>query len=422
MRMFTDAPPLAARRDRSEQLKRELHNYLIGEVEAAKLSLPEISSEELKNFISIKTNRFLAANQHAVNAIDVAELNEQMVHELIGFGPLEPLLADPQVNDILVNGANQIYVERRGVLSLTSLRFIDDEHVLRVVRRILAPLGRRVDESSPMVDARLPDGSRVNVIIPPLAIDGPSMSIRKFRADALKAEDLIAYGTIDNKILEFLARAVEHRCNIIVSGGTGAGKTSLLNMISQFIPEGERIVTIEDAAELRLRHPHVVRLETRPPNIEGEGEVVTRDLLRNSLRMRPDRIVIGEIRNDEIIDLVQAMNTGHDGCMSTIHANTPSDAVLRMEMLAGLAGFHGSEDALRRMICSGVDLIVQIARQSSGKRRVTSITEVVNVRDGRVVLNELFTWDPDEDRFSLGAARPESAKVRRALGIVGAGR
>jgi pilus assembly protein CpaF len=420
--MFSDVPPVNGRRDRSEQIKRDLHGFLVSEVEAAKLSLPEISSDELKSFISIKTNRFLTMQQLAVSSVDVAMLNEQMVHELIGYGPLETLLSDPQINDILVNGPDRIYVERKGVLERTALRFIDNDHVLRVVRRILAPLGRRVDESSPMVDARLPDGSRVNVIIPPLAIDGPSLSIRKFRADALRAEDLLAYGTLDSKVLDFLSRAVEQRCNIIVSGGTGAGKTSLLNMISQFMTDGERIVTIEDAAELRLRHPHVVRLETRPANIEGEGEIMTRDLLRNSLRMRPDRIVIGEIRNDEIIDLVQAMNTGHDGCMSTIHANTPSDAILRMEMLAGLAGFRGSEDALRRMICAGVDLIVQIARLPKGRRRITSVMEVVNIRDGRVVMNEIFNWNPDTDRFQLCESRPESAKLRKILGFEGGSR
>lgn len=410
----------SGRRDRSEQLKVDLHNHLVGEIENAKISLPEISSDELRHFISVKTNRYLLASQIAVSAVDVAALNEQMVYELIGFGPLETLLQDSQVNDILVNGPNSIYVERRGVLEKTKLRFNDNDHVLRVIRRILAPLGRRVDETRPMVDARLPDGSRVNAIIPPLAIDGPCISIRKFRADALQAEDLLSYGTLDKRLLDFLSRTVAARCNVIVSGSTGAGKTSLLNMLSQFIGDGERVVTIEDAAELRLRHPHVVRLETRPPNIDGEGEIVARDLLRNSLRMRPDRIIIGEIRNDEVIDLVQAMNTGHDGCMSTVHANNPADALLRFELLAGLAGFQGSEDALRRMICSGIDIIVQISRLPNGKRRITSVVEVVNIRDSRVVLNDLFLYRPDSDTFVNGDSRPESPKLRKMMEATGA--
>ena len=416
-RVFGDYEP--SRRERFGQLRADLHNYLIGEIENAKLSLSEISGDELRHFVSIKINRFLLDRQIAVSALDVSALNEQMVHELIGFGPLETLLQDPQVNDILVNGPDNIYVERRGVLEKTGLRFNDDDHVLRVIRRILAPLGRRVDETRPMVDARLPDGSRLNAIIPPLAIDGPCISIRKFRADALCAEDLLAYGTVDQRLLDFLARAVAARCNIIVSGGTGAGKTTLLNMLSQFIHEGERIITIEDAAELRLRHPHVVRLETRPPNIEGEGEIGTRDLLKNALRMRPDRIVIGEIRSDEVIDLVQAMNTGHDGCMSTVHANSPADALLRLELLTGLAGFQGSQEALRRMICSGVNLIVQISRQATGERRITSVVEVGNIRDGRVVTNELFTYCAETDTFIQCESPPENAKLKGLVALEG---
>jgi pilus assembly protein CpaF len=287
--------------------------------------------------------------------------------------------------------------------------------VLRVIRRILAPLGRRIDESSPMVDARLPDGSRVNAIVPPLALNGPCLSIRKFRKDPLLAQDLLQFGSFDRDMLNFLTAAVEKRCNIIVSGGTGAGKTTLLNVLSRSIPPGERIVTIEDAAELQLDHEHVVRLETRPPNIDGAGEVTARDLVRNALRMRPDRIILGEVRGREVMDVLQAMNTGHDGCMSTVHANNPSDAMLRLEMLAGLAGFQGSEGTLRQMIAAAVELVIQISRMPNGQRRVVSITEVTGVRDNQFVLNELYAFDLDTGRFQRENVTPCNPKLRELV-------
>ncbi|HZV99912.1 MAG TPA: CpaF family protein, partial [Methylophilaceae bacterium] len=299
-----------------------------------------------------------------------------------------------------------------GRLEITTLRFIDDDHVLRVIRRILAHLGRRIDESSPMVDARLPDGSRVNAIIPPLALDGPCLSIRKFRKEPLLAADLIQLGTIDAAMLTFLTHAVERRCNVIVSGGTGAGKTTLLNVLSRFIPHTERIVTIEDAAELQLDHEHVVRLETRPPNIDGGGEVGPRDLLRNTLRMRPDRIILGEVRGREVMDVLQAMNTGHDGCMSTVHANSPGDAMLRLEMLAGLANFQGSEDTLRKMIAAAIELVIQVGRLPNGQRKVISVTEIVGVRDNQFVMNELYSYDEASSRFITASVNPYNQKLR----------
>jgi pilus assembly protein CpaF len=395
-----------------QELKFLLHRFLIGEIERDRIALFEIPRQEVADYVRRKVTLYIAEKHLPVSGYDLENLSEDMVDELAGYGPLETLIKDERVNDILVNGAKQIFVEREGKLEATTMRFIDDEHVLRVIRRILAPLGRRIDESSPMVDARLPDGSRVNAIVPPLALNGPCLSIRKFRKDPLLAQDLIQLGSFDRDMLSFLTAAVEKRCNIIVSGGTGAGKTTLLNVLSRSIPPGERIVTIEDAAELQLDHEHVVRLETRPPNIDGAGEVTARDLVRNSLRMRPDRIILGEVRGREVMDVLQAMNTGHDGCMSTVHANNPSDAMLRLEMLAGLAGFQGTEGTLRQMIAAAVELVIQISRMPNGQRRVVSITEVTGVRDNLFVLNELFAFDLDSGRFQRENVTPCNPKLR----------
>jgi pilus assembly protein CpaF len=395
-----------------QELKFLLHRFLISEIERDRIALFDIPRPEVADYVRRKVTLYIAEKHLPVSGYDLENLSEDMVDELAGYGPLETLIKDERVNDILVNGAKQIFVEREGKLEATTMRFIDDEHVLRVIRRILAPLGRRIDESSPMVDARLPDGSRVNAIVPPLALNGPCLSIRKFRKDPLLAQDLIQLGSFDRDMLDFLTAAVEKRCNIIVSGGTGAGKTTLLNVLSRSIPPGERIVTIEDAAELQLDHEHVVRLETRPPNIDGAGEVTARDLVRNALRMRPDRIILGEVRGREVMDVLQAMNTGHDGCMSTVHANNPSDAMLRLEMLAGLAGFQGSEGTLRQMIAAAVELVIQISRMPNGQRRVVSITEVTGVRDNLFVLNELYAFDLDTGRFQRENVTPCNPKLR----------
>ncbi|WP_330997882.1 CpaF family protein [Pseudothauera rhizosphaerae] len=394
-----------------QDLKFRLHRHLIGEIERDRLNLAEMSPAELAVYVRDTVSRYLLDKQLPVSGYDLDSLAEEMVDELTGYGPLETLIKDDRINDILVNGARAIFVERDGKLERTALRFIDDDHVVRVIRRILAPLGRRIDESSPLVDARLPDGSRVNAVVPPIALDGPCLSIRKFRQDPLQAGDLLSYGTFDTDLLAFLTTAVKRRCNILVSGGTGAGKTTLLNVLSRFISDDERIVTIEDAAELQLRHEHVVRLETRPPNVDGMGSVVARDLVRNALRMRPDRIVLGEVRGNEVMELLQAMNTGHDGCMSTVHANNSADALLRLEMLAGLAGFQGKEQTLRQTIAASIELVVQIGRLADGKRRILAVVELVGVRDGQFVLNELCRHDAATDRFESGNARPVSPKL-----------
>lgn len=401
-----------------QELKFQLHRYLINQIEHDHLSPLEMPRQVLDDYVRDKISRYISEKHLAVSAHDISDLSEEMVDELVGYGPLESLIKDDHINDILVNGARSIYVEREGKLEQTTLRFIDDEHVVRVIRRILAHLGRRIDESSPMVDARLPDGSRINAIIPPLALDGPCMSIRKFRKEPLQANDLIQLGTLDAGLLAFLTHAVTARCNIIVSGGTGAGKTTLLNVLSRFIPQNERIITIEDAAELQLDHQHVVRLETRPANMDDAGEISIRDLLRNSLRMRPDRIVLGEVRGMEVMDVLQAMNTGHDGCLSTVHANSPTDALLRLEMLAGLANFQGSEDTLRKMIAAAIELVVQIGRLPNGQRKILSIAEIAGVRDNQIITNELYAYDEASNSFAAGNSNPYSHKLRNFSGAM----
>jgi len=396
-----------------QDIKLRLHHFLIDQLEEERVPVGEMSKEDLTAYVRNKVSRYVADNHLAVTAYDSEQLADEMVDELTGYGPLEKLINDDQVNDILVNGCRHIFVERDGKLQSTELRFIDDDHVLRVIRRILAPLGRRLDESSPMVDARLPDGSRVNAIIPPVALDGPCLSIRKFRKDPLQASDLLVFGTADQMILDFLRKVVERRCNVLISGGTGSGKTTLLNILSHYISDSERLVTIEDAAELQLGHGHVVRLETRPPNIDGRGEVTSRDLVRNALRMRPDRIILGEVRGNEVMDVLQAMNTGHDGCMSTLHANSPRDALVRMEMLAGLAGFQGTDLTLKTMISTALDIIVQISRTPEGKRRITAIEEVQGLRDGQFVTSTLYEYRIDNDNFINLGILPTVVKLRQ---------
>ncbi len=401
--------------DEYQPLKGHLHRHLIDAIEEEQVAVEEWPRPVLRRYVDQKVRDYISSSRLPINQREVEALVTELIDELVGFGPIQPLIDDDTVSDILVNGATRVYVERRGRLEETGIRFMDDRHVQRIIQRIIAPLGRRLDESSPMVDARLPDGSRVNAIIPPLALDGPALSIRKFRKEPLTGGDLLAYHTFDDEMLEFLRLSVRARCSILISGGTGAGKTTLLNVMSQSIPPEERLVTIEDAAELSLGHPHVVRLETRPPNLEGHGEVTARDLTRNALRMRPDRIILGEVRGVEVLDMLQAMNTGHNGSMATIHANTPRDALSRLELLAGFAGFTGREDTLRQWISSAIDLVVQIGRLPGGERRVMSINEVSGFADDKVVLHEVFRYDLNERKFVRSATYSGSARIADAL-------
>jgi pilus assembly protein CpaF len=358
------------------------------------LSLIATIEDELAREQIRETGRRLLEEEAApLNVEQRRRVIKHIEDEVMGLGPLEPLLADKKVADILVNGANQVYIERRGRMELTDIKFNDDAHLLHIIDRIVSGVGRRVDESSPMVDARLKDGSRVNAIIPPLAIDGPMLSIRRFAVERLKMEELIAYGSINEAAAKVLNAVVRGRLNVLISGGTGAGKTTLLNVLSGFIPETERIVTIEDSAELQLQQPHVVRLETRPPNIEGKGEVNQRDLVRNSLRMRPDRIVVGEVRGPEAMDMLQAMNTGHDGSLTTVHANTPRDALGRIESMVSMTGINFPTKVMREQIASAIDVVVQIARHEDGKRRVVSIQEVNGMEGDVITMSELFRFD-----------------------------
>jgi pilus assembly protein CpaF len=351
---------------------------------------------------------------------------DEIVNEIFGLGPLEPLLADPSINDILVNSHAQVFVERNGRLERSGVTFKDDNHLMQIIDRMVSQVGRRIDESSPMVDARLHDGSRINAIIPPLAIDGPHLSIRKFRKDALSGEDLLRFGTLIDPMLSLLAGCVKARLSILISGGTGAGKTTLLNILSSFIPSTERIVTIEDSAELRLHQDHVVRLETRPPNIEGEGQITQRQLVINSLRMRPDRIVVGEVRGGEAIDMLQAMNTGHDGSLTTIHANAPREALARLETMVAMSGLQLPPRAVKEQIATAIDVVVQVARHADGVRRVITISEISGMEEDIITMQEIFTFEKlgiSEDgkvvgRFKPTGIRPRFADRLRLSGIV----
>jgi pilus assembly protein CpaF len=348
-----------------------------------------------------------------------------VLNELFGLGPLEALLADPTISDILVNRCNQVYIEREGRLENTAIVFKDDRHLLQIIERIVSAVGRRVDESSPMVDARLADGSRVNVIIPPLALDGPVLSIRRFRTDRLGAQDLVGRLTLTEPMLEFLKAAVTCRLNVIVSGGTGAGKTTFLNVLSGFVSDKERIVTIEDAAELALRQRHVVRLETRPPNIEGKGQVKQRQLVINALRMRPDRIIVGEVRGDEALDMLQAMNTGHDGSLTTIHANSPRDALYRLDTMVAMANLNIPDKAIRQQVSSAVNVVVQLTRLSDGTRKVTAVTELTGMEGDVITMQDLFLFERSglsqegrvTGRFRATGIRPKCADRMAASGI-----
>ena len=373
-----------------DQLKVDLHRRLIERLDLEaleKISDEAVIVQQIRNAVA----ELLRGESTPFSQAEREEVVEQIVYEVIGLGPIEPLFRDRSVTDILVNGAKEIYVERNGRLSRALTAFRDDAHLLSIIDRIVSRVGRRVDESSPMVDARLPDGSRVNAIIPPLAIDGPVLSIRRFGAE-ITIQNLIEFGALTEDMVNLLAGCVRARLNILISGGTGAGKTTLLNALSSFIPSSERVITIEDAAELRMQQEHVVRLETRPPNSEGRGEVLARDLVKNALRMRPDRIIVGEVRSAEALDMLQAMNTGHEGSLTTIHANTPRDALARLETMILFAGTNLPNRAMREQISSALDLIIQVSRLTDGTRRVTSVTEVTSMEGEIITMQEIYRF------------------------------
>ncbi|HTZ58265.1 MAG TPA: CpaF family protein [Acidobacteriaceae bacterium] len=395
-----------------QEIKSAVHQGLIKRLDLEKIALMHenpASQQQLGTVIQ----QLIGEQNIPLSATERDRLAQEVLDEVFGLGPLEPLLQDPSVNDILVNTYNTVYVERHGVLEKTAIIFKDDGHLMQVIDKIVSAVGRRVDESSPMVDARLKDGSRVNVIIPPLAVDGPILSIRKFASKPLMAEDLLRNKALTEPMLETLKAAVQTRLNIVVSGGTGAGKTTLLNVLSGFIDERERIVTIEDSAELQVKHTHVVRLECRPPNVEGKGAVRQRELVINALRMRPDRIVLGEVRGEECMDMLQAMNTGHDGSLTTVHANTPRDAVARMETMAMMGDVNLPEKAIRAQIASAVHLIVQIARMSDGSRRVTHIAELTGAFSDVISMQDVFVFE----RVGLGPTGKVKGRFR-GTGIV----
>ena len=398
-----------------QEMKSRLHRALINRMDLTKLAA--LTQEQVHAEVSRLAENVLAQEAMPLSTLERDRLVNDVQHELFGLGPLEPLLADPTVCDILVNSHGTIYVERRGKLEVTDVAFKDDEHLMRVIERIVSSVGRRIDESSPMVDARLKDGSRVNAIIPPLSIDGPVLSIRRFGAEPLRMNMLIENKALTRDIADMLQMCVNARLNVLISGGTGAGKTTLLNALSAYIPEDERIVTIEDSAELQLQQPHVVRLETRPPNIESKGEVTQRDLVRNSLRMRPDRIVIGEVRGGEAIDMLQAMNTGHDGSLTTIHANTPRDALARLETMIQMTGMRLSDRAMRQQIAAALDLVIQVARLSDGTRRLTSISEITGMEGDTITMQEIFQFERtgvDSQGQVIGRFRPTGIRPRFA--------
>lgn len=372
-------------------LKVGLHRKLVDQLDLK--SLEGLPLETLHARLRASLVPLVEASELPLNHFERERMVQELLDELTGLGPLEPILRDPTISDILVNGYATVYVERAGKLELTGARFRDNAHLQQIIGRIVARVGRRIDETAPMVDARLADGSRVNAIIPPLSLDGPSLSIRRFGANPLKVRDLIEKGSVSPEALAFLAACVRARLNVLVSGGTGTGKTTMLNALSAFVPAEERIITIEDSAELKLQQRHVVRLETRPPNIEGEGEIVARDLVRNCLRMRPDRIIVGEVRGGEVLDMLQAMNTGHEGSMTTVHANSPRDALARLEAMIGMSGVPMSEPAMRQTIARALNLVVQLSRGSDGRRRVVSLTEVTGMEGPTVTMQELYRFE-----------------------------
>jgi pilus assembly protein CpaF len=406
-----------------QELKHHIHQTLLDRVDLE--SMQRLSQEQIRDELKMLVERLLEEETVVINDTERKNLTRDIQNEMLGFGPLETLLADPSVSDILVNTYKQVYVERHGRLELTDVTFTDDTHLMKIIDKIVSRVGRRIDESSPMVDARLPDGSRVNAIIPPLAIDGPIMSIRRFAAEPLRLADLVGYKSLTADMAEILMGLGKAKVNILISGGTGSGKTTLLNVISGFISASERIVTIEDAAELQLQQPHIVRLETRPPNIEGKGEVTQRALVRNALRMRPDRIILGEVRSGEALDMLQAMNTGHEGSMATIHANSPRDALTRLENMISMAAATLPTKAMRQQISSAISVVVQVARLTDGKRKVISMQEITGMEGEMITMQEIFTFKQTglgEDgavlgHFSATGVRPRFLERLHVFGI-----
>jgi pilus assembly protein CpaF len=407
-----------------DQVKTEIHRLLLSQLDLERLST--LANGRARQAVTDLIQDLILNEKLLLNGAEKERLQGDLLDEVFGYGPLEPLLKDPTVSDILVNRTNLVYVERAGVLEKSEIKFRDDRHLLQIIDRIVGGVGRRVDESSPMVDARLPDGSRVNAIIPPLALDGPALSIRRFGTSPLSAARLLELQSISPEMLEVLTAAVHARISILISGGTGAGKTTFLNMLSKYIPETERLVTIEDAAELQIQQENVVRLETRPPNVEGTGAVRQRQLLINSLRMRPDRIIIGEVRGEEAFDMLQAMNTGHEGSMTTIHANTPRDALSRLESMVAMANFNIQEKAVRQQVASAISIIVQISRMSDGTRRVVNISEITGMEAETISMQEIFTFSrrgvaPNGrvvGSFKPSGIRPKFMEKLRVAGIM----
>jgi len=385
------APVEGAPETAYQELKSRVHNKLFEHLDLSRMS--KVSEDRIADDVALAAKLVLDEENVLLTLEERERLVQAIQHEVFGLGPLEPLLEDPTVDDVLVNGHSSIYVERRGKIEKTVARFKDEAHLMRIIDKIVSSVGRRVDELTPMVDARLEDGSRVNVIIAPLALDGPVISIRRFAADPFMADNLVEIGTLTPEIVELLSGCVSARLNVLISGGTGSGKTTLLNVLSSFVPDAERVVTIEDAAELQLKQDHVVRLETRPPNLEGKGQITQRELVINSLRMRPDRIIVGEVRGAEALDMLQAMNTGHDGSLTTIHANSARDALSRVETMVAMTGLDLPQKAVRHQISSAIDVVIQLARLSDGTRRLVSLQEITGMEGEVITMQEIFQFE-----------------------------